>query len=290
MGESDQAGKPATAFELNGDEILTARQKARRLTVGSYQHRLAYYCEQYGKRLDDGSVKVLDRKTIERWIKRGREVEGSPDLPPLDHPELMAEWYRRTMERKVPKVLQIFEDVFEEAGAARLGAEDDVEGMVLEAGAATREAMKKALVMADAAGLGFEAALERSRLAERLSYTQWQVVLMEPENYPDSVIAKRKKAWEEASGVLLRAEEKAEKIMDRSSEWARWEDVEREQAEKLSVLAVGIRSLLTRVATKAPLPPGVFDALNRSFQREVDKLFSVLGQGQYRPALELQAE
>ncbi|MFK5923260.1 MAG: hypothetical protein QM496_13870 [Verrucomicrobiota bacterium] len=283
MAESDQNNKLPTSFALEGDENLTDRQKVRRQTVGSFNHKLAYYCKKFGKLLADGSTRALDRKTVERWVKRGRESCDAGDLPPLDHPELMAEWYRRTMKTKVPEVLATFEFKNEEGAAEKGGEVIDVEGV-------SRAMLQKALKMADDAGLGFEAALERARLAERFAYTQWQVMLLEPENHLDTAISKRKKAWEEAAGVLLRAEEKAEKIMDRSAEWARWDEVERHEAEKLAILAHGIRSLLTRVATKNPFPPGLFNEMNRAFSAEVDVLFSSLSAGNYKPVLELEGE
>lgn len=294
--DSNPPKDSGSGFRLEADERLTNLQRTRRLTAETYRKKIGEYCHQFGKVQEDGTVRPLDRKTVERWIRRGREIEGGPDLPPLDAPAEMATWWRRVMERKVPMVFLDLEEVGEGDAAPPAKEEKAAEGgdqvaeMATEQEAAAKEALQRAMVQAEAEGLGFEAALERARLAERLAYFQWQTVLVEPEKWPASAIDKRKKAWEDASGVLLRAEEKAEKIMDQSSEWARWEEVEVAVGEKLGVVARGVRSLLTRVTTKATLPPGLFETLEPVFQSEVDNLFSVMGDGGFTALLELSSE
>lgn len=262
-------------------------QRVRRIGAESRKYSISVYCQTYGARLEDGSVRPLDRKTVERWIRSGREVENGPDLPPLDAPAEMAEWYRRVYGRKVPEVLLFFESA-EKKGAEPEKGEPVGRDAPGDAGEDARRAFRRAVEAADRDSLGIDAALQRARAAERLAFHQWQVVLEEPERYAESVISKRKKAWEDAATVLLRAEEKAEKILAGSAEWARWEEIEAAVCEREGYLARGIRSLLTRVVTKVTLPPGLFAGLEKSFQEEVDRLFGVMSSGDFRELLELE--
>jgi len=270
---------------------LTPLQRIRRLTSETYDHKISVYCQRYGRRLEDGSTRALDRKTVERWIRAGREVTPGPDLPPLDSPELMGEWYRRTFDRQVPEVLLALEEK-KEGAAPAIRPPGTVSAPPRESEAAAEEAalesFRAAVKAADADALGFEAALERARVAERLAFHQWQVVLEKPEQYPESVIGKRKKSWEDAMTVLLRAEASAEKALDQSTEWGRWADIEAKLVEKLSIMERGMRSLFTRAATKVTLPAAVFAPLDQAYQSEVDKLFGTAAAGNYVPLLELE--
>lgn len=211
------------------------------------------------------------------------------DLPPLDAPAGMAEWWRRTMRRKVPEVFEFLE--IEAQGGRPEKMEPKAAGLAAVEGGpeAVRESLKNALAAAASGSLGFEAALDRARLAERLAWFQWQVVLMEPEKFSPGNAERRKKSWEQASTVLMRAEERAEKILGQSDEWAKWAEVERKVGPILSAVASGVRTLFARLANKFPPPPGEFEAMNRAFQLEVDSLFANLGDGNFSPVLTLES-
>lgn len=279
---------PLLPLGLAPDPEPSGRAIARRVTSEKYAHPIAFYCAAFNP-----AGRPLDRKTVERWIGRGRRAEGGMDLPPLDDPPRMAEWWRRTMRRKVPEVFEFLE-MKAQGGAGSEGGEVLPGGGRVVPGesdspAAVRESLRNAMVAADAGSLGFQAALDRARLAERLAWFQWQAVLMEPEKFSVGNAERRKKSWEQASVVLMRAEERAEKILGQSDEWAKWAEVERKVGPILSAVASGVRTLFVRLANKFPPPPGEFEPMNRAFQVEVDALFANLGEGDFRPVLSLES-
>lgn len=77
---------------------------AKKLTTESYRYKLAHYVKSIGL-----TGKDPDRK-LKRWIAKGRE-KSPPDLPPFDALHLMAEWWRRNMEWRVPEYLLTLESV-----------------------------------------------------------------------------------------------------------------------------------------------------------------------------------
>lgn len=263
----------------SGSPDLSPRAQARRITASAKQHPIAHYCEVYGR-----PGKPLDRKTVERWIAKGREADN---LPPLDSPEEMAGWWREVIGRKVPEVFELFESRKEKEAPPAVGVRASAVGEV--ASGDYSEMIESARSMASKAGLGFGAALERAQASERLAWAIWQESLSKPEQFSESAINKRKKAWEDALSAMRQAEVVAEKVMKRSDEWGTWGEFEREMHSCLVPLATGVRSLLTRVAVKVVLPPGLFDVLAPAFQSEVDRLFSELGEGGFVEALELTA-
>lgn len=68
---------------------------ARRLTSENYRYKLAHYVQVLGLEGKDPERK------LKRWIAKGRE-KNPTDFPPFDEPHLMAEWWRRNMEWRVP--------------------------------------------------------------------------------------------------------------------------------------------------------------------------------------------
>lgn len=270
-----------------------ARQAARRLTAETYRHPLPFYCKKYGKKADGaGAFKPLDRKTVSSWIRRGREAEAGPDLPPLDSPECMADWWERNMKQEVPDVLLAFR--LSSIKEAAPGVRED-EKQVAGAQSAPvvspeeiRSAMRQALVRAEAAGLGFEAAVARARSYEREAGARYAEALSKPELFSLSEVDKRQKAWENAFNALSKAEKDEEAQKERSKDWARWDEVESVAGECLGVLHAGLRSIIVRIATKLGLPEGWFDKLNSAYQKELDAVLRSLGEGGYAPLLELE--
>lgn len=83
---------------------------AKKLTTESYRYKLAHYVKSIGL-----TGKDPDRK-LKRWIAKGRE-KTPPDLPPFDALPLMAEWWRRNMEWRVPEYLLLLETLDQEPQA-----------------------------------------------------------------------------------------------------------------------------------------------------------------------------
>lgn len=80
--------------ELSG-VLPVGKPIAKKITKESYRYKLSHYVGVLGL---DG--KDPERK-LKRWIAKGRE-QTPPDLPPFDAPHMMAEWWRRNMEWRVP--------------------------------------------------------------------------------------------------------------------------------------------------------------------------------------------
>jgi truncated hemoglobin YjbI len=100
-------GKPLTksqAAELSA-VLPVGKPIAKRLTRQSYRYKLSHYVPILGidKDMHGRPAKDPERK-IKRWIEKGRQ-QVPPDLPPLDAPAQMAEWWRRNMEWRVPEYL-----------------------------------------------------------------------------------------------------------------------------------------------------------------------------------------
>lgn len=91
--------------------IPVGKPIAKKLTTESYRYRLAHYVTAIGL-----GGKDPERK-LKRWIAKGRE-QTPPDLPPFDALPLMAEWWRRNMEWRVPDYLLRFETGNEGDGVA----------------------------------------------------------------------------------------------------------------------------------------------------------------------------
>lgn len=82
--------------------IPVGKPIAKRVTSESYRYKLSHYVPILGLEGKDPERK------LKRWIAKGRE-KTPPDLPPFDSPHLMAEWWRRNMEWRVPFYLEKLE-------------------------------------------------------------------------------------------------------------------------------------------------------------------------------------
>ncbi len=81
------------------DSVLpVGKPMAKRATSETYRFKLAYYAKFFKL-----AGKDPERK-LKRWIAKGREVSPA-DMPPFDSPGLMADWWRRHMEWRVPLYL-----------------------------------------------------------------------------------------------------------------------------------------------------------------------------------------
>jgi hypothetical protein len=113
-------GKALSASQQKELSALIPQGKpiAKKLTTESYRYKLAHYVPILGVDKDEeGNIAKDPERKLKRWIAKGRE-KTPPDLPPFDTPSLMAEWWRRNMEWRVPHYLLILERVGEDPSAA----------------------------------------------------------------------------------------------------------------------------------------------------------------------------
>jgi hypothetical protein len=75
--------------EIEGD----ANSGSRRVKNGVYRKKYEEYVAVYGKQV----------RTIKWWVAQGKAVAGGVDLPPLDSPVEMPEWWARVMTQSCPK-------------------------------------------------------------------------------------------------------------------------------------------------------------------------------------------
>lgn len=97
--------------ELSG-VLPVGKPIAKRVTSETYRYKLAHYVVVLGLEGKDPERK------LKRWIAKGRE-QTPPDLPPFDAPQLMAEWWRRNMEWRVPFYLLKYEEGHADAGESK---------------------------------------------------------------------------------------------------------------------------------------------------------------------------
>lgn len=96
-------GAKTDAFELAATLSAgepSAKATARRNTRQVYRQKLAHYAITLGLEGKDPERK------LKRWIERGRRATPEPDYPPFDEPWLMAAWWERNMEWRVPDFLE----------------------------------------------------------------------------------------------------------------------------------------------------------------------------------------
>lgn len=237
---------------------VSGKAVARRATVRTYGAPLRVYAERYG----------YSERAIKRWVALGREMDPE-DLPPLEDPLAMGEWWERM--RAAGKLKWKVPDVFsmppKKAASAPAGAE--------------AEAVKvaTATVAASDQGLGFSAALRRAQEAERLAHARWQAELGKDGDAFDPVAEKRRaEAWDRAAKLLESLEVKADKILGR--DFVRMEEVEEVVAERESAIRDGIRSIGTRVCTKLNLPGELYAKVVESIDAEIDRVFAHLNGGE----------
>lgn len=90
--------------------IPVGKPIAKKLTRESYRYKLAHYVTALGvDRDEDGNLAKDPERKLKRWIAKGR-TKNPPDLPPFDAPHVMAEWWRRNMEWRVPDYLLALEN------------------------------------------------------------------------------------------------------------------------------------------------------------------------------------
>lgn len=240
------------------------------LTRASYKHSIEKYAADLGWK---------SAKTLKRWIEKGRACDP-PDLPPFDEPEQLAAWWARVMENKVPdRLLQLA------SGQASSQSAPLLSPPPTDSAPPPSSSNRGPVTLPS--GSGFGAAFERAQENER--YASWE--LAEARKNPNDAgrIKMAQQAWEKAFDALRKSSKDAEQVMLSSGDMVLWSEVEKEQAECLQVLNQSLRSLLTRVATKVPLPGDLFHRFSRAYQDELDKLFNKLADEDYAPAFALDA-
>lgn len=208
---------PAELKEL--EPILPPEILARPPTKkAGYQHPLAHYVEIYD----------AAERTLKHWIAIGRQAQPEPDLPPLDDPPRMKEWYARNKKNRVPdRLVQLA------AQASRLETGESVAapcghvtttpaaasfGNVTTSSAAAAvsppdvvaASLPAAATAKPTVARGFEATLERLRAAEAEAGERYTKLILEGKDAEAEAAERR---WQKLRGDLRDYERDAQKML-----------------------------------------------------------------------------
>jgi hypothetical protein len=267
-----------TASELKELEpILPGEILARQpIARAGYQHPYAHYCEIY---------QVAER-TIKHWVGVGREATPEADLPPLDDPPRMKDWYARRKKNRVPDRLVTLASTAAQLAAGPssapcgAGTTTPAPAAGLPAGqpslpagtAAGSAAGSQAAAPASPATRGYSATLERLRQAEATAGERYTALILDPDKQDQAEQARR--SWQLLTKELRAYEKDAEEVLQKSGQsWVAAEVVA--VIHELHVpLRDGMLSLYDRIESQ-------LDGLSRTerkrlYRSEVRRLFAGL--------------
>lgn len=221
--------------------------ESRRARLG-YRYPLAHYC---------GPLKASER-TLKLWISLGRGVTP-PDLPPLDEPWRLAEWYARHRKNRVPDHLLWLAaqgsgagDVAKAEGAGPLFEPAAACGIDTTSGGvpASQPSAGASLPPAGAKpalATGFSATLERLREAEAAAGKRYTDLILE-NKYDEAESAERR--WQKLRGDLRDYERDAQKVLSAQGKLWPADEVAAVLYELHTVLLQSFESLYSRIETE----------------------------------------
>jgi hypothetical protein len=214
----------------------------------NYQHELSAYVTKY----------ETCERGIKRWIKAGRDSKPQADFPPLDEPAKMASWWARHMKHRVPAKL-----------------------LLLAAPAQENSSPSNAQAVTLPEGEGMESVLERLRLAERTASAQY-VSELAKEGADAGQIEILERRWGRSVETLRKAEISCQEVLKSQGAVALKTDVEKELFQIHSTIALGVRSLWSRLEAKVGfLSVEQKREIKKLYDLEVDNLFTVLRQSRF---------
>lgn len=240
--------KWATGGRLTDEEkeeistILPLEPESRK-SKGRLRFRLEQ--KEYAKIYDTSD------RTIKRWIKTGKDAG---DLPPLDLPEKMTEWWTRNYTQKVPNCI--------------LYAAKKVTPVTTPV-ASEQPPVQRTEVTS--VGTGFREMLERVKRAEADAYRAYKIAL---DSGDESKLPHAQKTWNELSKQLRELERDAHNILSQSGELIEKSLVEKVISEIHVPIVNGLRSMWRRV--KPQILAAAESNQDRVWQDEVDRLLSRL--------------
>ena len=235
--------------------------------VRHYKRPYREYVAIYGKA----------ERTILWWVRQGRERE-TPDLPPLDDPAKMPEWWARVMRQRCPDVV---------LSAARVApvAPQVAPSMTSAPGGVPSSKVSPPASVATTAG--FEDNLRNLREQVSKAYA----ALVDAQNAPDPDPVKieiAQRHWMKLDAAAQAAEAKAPDILEKMGRLVDREQLAAELAPMLGAVANSIRSMRRRL--KPQLAKATSEAEEDAiWQRGIDEAFEDLKNAGYAPVFELAA-
>jgi hypothetical protein len=197
-------------------------------------------------------------RTIKRWVKAGRD---GLDLPPLDDPLKMIEWWPRHYKHKVP-------DAILSAARSAPSSADRVAAPV-----ATPVVRSEPATMAGEVGTGFHEMLQRVRVSEAAAYRAYNDALAAGD---EAKLPAARKTWAELSKQLRELERDAGDILAKSGALIEKAAVEKLIAEIHGPIVNGLRSMWRKIRVRMlSAPDGQQDKV---WQEECDRLLGRLNE------------
>jgi hypothetical protein len=231
---------------FSGDESRSEKEflKCGGSAEKVYRRDQRSYAEFYGH----------DVRTIKRWVKTGRTATGGSDLPPLDEPAKMAEWWSRHYRHRVPPGIR--------DAAARDAAEKGQDR--------TTEAVEEPPppAVAVVGGTGYEHLLQRMRVAEAEVAAQWESARVANDEGRMAELGRR---WRDLAKQLRELERDAETILEKSGQSVRKVEVSKELASIHATIVNGMRGVWRKIRLRIEAA-GTEQQKDRIFQEEVDRV------------------
>lgn len=214
----------------------------------------------------------LDERTLRRWIQVGRD-STPPELPPLDEPYRLAQWYARRMKQRVPDWIKAIE-------RQHFGGSPNVQV------AAVRDATQSAATTS----LGILGVLDRCRAVEAAAGDRYAMLLRMASQAKDfdegqrysSEADQARRAWDDSVERLRTMELAAPKILAAYGKtWPSDEVIASLETIHVS-LKTSVENLLKRVRPKLQgKAPAEQDAI---YAAEVETMFASLRSNKFMEA------
>lgn len=244
-----------------------------------YQYPLAHYVEIYG----------AAERTLKHWIALGRQAQPEPDLPPLDDPAAMKDWYARNKKNRVPDRLLALA-----SSAARLASSpDETPHASPPRSSAAPGAPACGYVTTpppasptppgfsssppppvSGPARGYSATLERLRQAEAAAGERYTTLILDPDPAKQAEAEQARRSWQLLTKELRAYEKDAEEVLQKSGQsWVAAEVIA--AIHELHIpLRDGMLSLYDRIESQLDgLPRG---ERKRLFRAEVRRLYATL--------------
>lgn len=210
-----------------------------------YQHPLAHYVEIYD----------AAERTLKHWISIGRQAQPEPDLPPLDAPERMKDWYARHKKNRVPdRLVQLAATAAQLGSAAptpRLVAPPPAAGCGIDttkpAESAPASTPPPASNRPPPAATGFSATLERLRAAEAAAGEKYTQLILEGK---DAEAESAERRWQKLRSDLRDYERDAQKVLSAQGKLWPADEVAAVLYELHTVILQSFESLYSRLETE----------------------------------------
>jgi len=229
----------------------------------AYPEKLAVYARIFAH----------DERSVKRWIKRGREAIGGPDLPPLQDPPKMLAWWAKHFDRRCPpEIVAAAREV--QALSPAVVAPPVVDNT-------PSPLTPPADPPASAALGGYGDMLDRVRRAEAAAGREFERLSAESGDARDEgKIAAALRSWKGLADQLRELERDARKIQEASGEILPTAEVRRVLADLHGPIVNGMRSILRRIYQQVQNAGSMSEA-DRIYQREVDRVCGGLQDSQF---------